>query len=100
MGAVEGPGSFTFDADPGMYNVFFVGSVADMSMPMDHTGHMDHMMMPPSPVMSMGTYGIQVAMVPEFETWLMMSMGIVGIGYWVRRQNRQRSHADLRLQSA
>lgn len=99
MGEIEGSGSFTFDADPGMYNVFFVGSVGDTSM-MKH-GHGGHdMMMPLSPVASVGTYGIQVAMVPELETWLMMSAGLLGMGYVLRRQNRRPSHTGLRLRLA
>jgi len=74
IGVIEGSGSFTFMADPGIYNAVFVGLVnSDLAFVdiIDTT--------------AIGTYGVQVALVPELETWLMMIFGIGGIVYWVRR---------------
>lgn len=92
MGAIETPGNFTFNAEPGMYNAVFVGYVGDMVMPMSMDHHPGGSF---SPVSSLGYYGVQVAMVPELETWAMMSFGLVGLGYWARRQNRQRTQATI-----
>lgn len=68
MGKIVGPGSFTFDANPGKYYASFAGIAGAPSM--------------------VSTYGIQIALVPEMETWAMMAMGLGLVGYMVRRRTR------------
>lgn len=87
LGVIEGSGSFTFDAEPGTYNAFFVGSIGDA-------------LLPDSSASLVGSYDIRVAMVPELETWLMMGIGFLAIAYWVRRQNGRRSDIALHAQPA
>lgn len=96
MGVVEGSGSFMFNADPGLYNLIFVGSVGFDDMPMDPM--MDHSPMLFNPVSGIGSYGIEVALVPELETWLMFGLGIGGMAWWFRRQqNRVIGDSGLQL---
>jgi len=67
-----GQSYFDFDATPGVYyaNLFGVAG-----------GNID-----------LGSYGVQVAMVPELEVWAMMLAGMGLIGYQLRRQR----HGKLR----
>ena len=80
MGMVEGPGYFDFYADEGMYNLFFVGSVAGAGGD--------------SPLAGIGSYGVQVAMVPELETWLMFGVGLLGMTYWLRVKRKREDAND------
>lgn len=88
MGVIEGSGSFTFMADPGVYNAVFAGSVNAASFA--DSGMAD-------PISTLGTYGVQVALVPELETWLMMIFGIGGIAYWIRRRDLLRDDSAVAL---
>jgi len=87
MGSISGSGSFTFEADPATYHALVVAcvSISDcgspMSMPMS-------MSMPPSTVPPVGTYGVQVAMVPEADVWVMM---IAGLGFMIFMVKRSRA---------
>lgn len=91
MGVIEGSGSFTFMADPGIYNAVFAGSVNAASF--SDSGMAN-------PITTLGTYGVQVALVPELETWLMMIFGIGGIAYWIRRKNPLRDDSTVALAAA
>ena len=89
MGVIEGSGSFTFMADPGIYNAVFAGSV--------NAGSFSDTLA--DPISTLGTYGVQVALVPELETWLMMIFGIGGIAYWIRRRDALQDDSAFALAS-
>lgn len=75
FGKIVGPGSFTFNATPGMYYATFAGIAGDPS--------------------KVSTYGIQIAMVPEIETWIMMILGLGMVGYMVTRRKREEESNDF-----
>ncbi|MDH5547416.1 MAG: hypothetical protein OEZ43_17675 [Gammaproteobacteria bacterium] len=79
MGVIEGSGSFSFYAEPGTYYATFVGFVNESSF--DASSHS-----------YIGGYGVQVAMVPELETWIMMFLGLGAVIYWTRRRNHRPSN--------
>ena len=68
LGSITSPGSFTFDASTAGSYTAVVGGVVGSG---------------PIPV---GTYGVNVALIPEPETWAMMLVGMGLVGWQLRRK--------------
>lgn len=86
VGVIDGSGSFTFDAAPGLYHAALIASI---------NGEFNVSPMSFGPVTNVGVYGVQVAMVPEAEVWIMMLLGLGFVVYQLRRAKRAPSTATL-----